>query len=119
MLIDKSILIDILRVGHDTSMRGEGISLRTALERTNYINNRLQFGPNDLLPLIHETRSFVDEWISYSNDKRTAGGWYILHTGEMGTIKDPKLHLYFSSLEEAVAEYVVRELDFWAQVPRK
>ena len=52
----------------------------------------------------------------YSEDKRTSGGWYVRETGEIGQVDDPNSRMHFATIEEAVAEYVVRELDFWATV---
>ncbi len=109
-------LLAILNIGKDTSMRGEGVSLRQALSRVNYLDVRRQFNSHDLLPLIHAQRQFIDQWIMYSADKRTMGGWYVTEAGEVGQVDNPKSRMYFASIEEAVAEYVVRELDFWVTV---
>ncbi len=109
-------LIAILRIGHDTSMRGEGVSLKQALSRVDYLEIRKLFDPNDLVPLIKENREFIDQWIMYSEDKRTSGGWYITEAWEVGQVDDPNGITHFASGEEAVAEYVVKELDFWASV---
>ena len=110
----ESQLLAILRIGHDTSARGAGISLREALERTQYLAIRGSFGPIDLLALIKGHPALIGEWISYSEDKRTSGGWYLTKQGEVGMVGSAKERKLFDSLEVAVAEYVVRELDFWA-----
>ena len=118
-MIDREAqLLAILRVGHDTSMRGPGISLRDALTHTHYRNLRPGFGPGDLLPLIRLHTELVEEWILYSADKRTDGGWYLLEQGEIGQVGVPQSRMNFDSMEQAVAEYVVRELDFWAQLSK-
>ena len=59
-------------------------------------------------------RELLEGWFAYSEDKRTSGGWYLLRSGEIGRVGDPESQMQFESLAEAVAEYVVRELDFWA-----
>jgi hypothetical protein len=108
-------LFQILRVGHDTSMRGAGLSMREALQKCHYIQLRNSFGPEDLLPLIRADRSLVTQWIMYSEDKRTSGGWYLIEsTREVGTFGPPPESFTFRSIDEAVAQYVVRELDFWS-----
>lgn len=107
-------LLRILRIGHETSMRGAGISLVEALARAHFKELRAAFGPRDLLPLIKANRALAEEWLAYSEDKRTSGGWYLLKPGEIGQVGAPDSRMRFDSLEEAVAEYVVRELDFWA-----
>jgi len=107
-------LLEILRIGHETSMRGEGLSLREALTRTHYEDWRSVFGADDLRPVLEARRELCEEWFVYSEDKRTSGGWYLLRSGEIGRVGDPQSKMNFASPEEAVAEYVVRELDFWA-----
>lgn len=109
-------LLAILRIGHDTSIRGEGVSLRQALSRADYLEVRRQFGPQDFLPLLQARRELIEQWIMYSQDKRTSGGWYVTEEGEVGQVDDPNSRMRFASVEEAVAEYVVRELDFWSTV---
>lgn len=113
----QSELLAILGVGHIVSIRGEGISRKEALARVDYAAVRPQFTPIDLVPLIQAHREFIDQWLWYSEDKRTSGGWYITEAGEVGQIDDyPGGGRRFASIEQAVAEYVVRELDFWAAV---
>jgi hypothetical protein len=109
-------LLAILRIGHDTSMRGEGLSLRDALTRTRYRELRQEFQESDLLRHLQADASLVDEWLAYSEDKRTEGGWFLLRTALVGQIRRPAESIQFSSLENAVAAYVIRELDFWASI---
>jgi hypothetical protein len=109
-------LLKILRIGHDTSMRGAGLSLRDALRLTRYRELREGFQESDLLPLLKAHPAVVEEWLAYSEDKRTSGGWYVLRDGQMGQVDAPAALTQFPSIEEAVAAYVVRELDFWANI---
>jgi hypothetical protein len=111
-------LLEILKIGHETSMRGQGISLREALAHTNYGDLRSNFGPRELRPLINADPSLVEQWIAYSEDKRTSGGWYLTEEGEIGQVGKPESRMRFDSIEEAVAEYVVLELDFWAALDK-
>ena len=110
-------LLGILSIGHDTSMRGEGISLRDALHRTDYSSVRDRFDAKDLVPLVRANPKFVDQWIAYSEDKRTSGGWWIcLDPPSIGQVKASGSSIPFKTADEAIAEYVVRELDFWVTV---
>lgn len=104
----------ILRIGHDTSMRGEGLSLRDALARAEYTACRRHFGPEELRSIIAAHPSLVEEWLAYSEDKRLTDGWYVLRDGELGQVLKPASRLRYASIQEAVAEFVVRELDFWS-----
>jgi hypothetical protein len=109
--MDLDSQLQILRIGHDTSVRGAGISLREAIGRARYEELRPNFGPTDLLPLIRKNSSLANEWAAYSEDKRTSGGWYLTNC-EIGQATSDE-NLIFLSIEEAVANNVVRELDFW------
>jgi hypothetical protein len=113
-------LLKILEVGHDTSLRGGGLSLLDALQGCQYLRLRSSIDADDLLPLIRADRSIARQWILYSNDKRTTGGWYLAQeTCEVGTLGDPPQSVVCPSIEEAVALYVIRELDFWSNYTRK
>ena len=107
-------LLAILRIGHDMSMGGEGISLRDALARTRYRALRAKIAPAHVLRLVKSNPALVREWLDYSADKRTDGGWYLTAAGEVGTLRGGGRK--FRSLEEATAEFVLRELDFWASL---
>jgi hypothetical protein len=111
-----SDLLIILRIAHDTSMRGAGVSLRDALSLTAYRELRPQFGESDLLPYLRDHPALIEDWLLYSYDKRTDGGWYLLQDGTIGEIGRIAQATRFPSLEQAVAAYVVRELDFWANL---
>ena len=116
LILKENQLIKILKIGHETSIRGKGISLGEALHRTNYKELRNSFGPKDLLPLLKKYPNLCKEWILYSDDKRTSGGWYLKENGEIGQVTNPGSQVNFDLLSEAVAEYIVRELDFWINV---
>jgi len=114
--MDPSELVGILRIGHETSMRGAGISLKDALARTRYSAVRRTFRAADLIPLIKADPAIARQWVLYSMDKRTSGGWYLTERGEIGKLRRDSNSMQFDSMEEAVAEYVVRELDYWARI---
>jgi hypothetical protein len=106
-------LLAILRIAHDTSRRGDGISLVEALDRTHYFELRPQFEARDLLPFLQADPELVRQWVAYSEDKRTSGGWWIRQElREVGRFTQRgEEKATFGTLAEAVAEYVVRELD--------
>jgi hypothetical protein len=109
-------LLDILGIARETSMQGVGISLREALHRTRYRDLRAGLQEADLLCLLRTHPALGKDWIEYSEDKRTSGGWYILRNGEIGQVDQATARVRFASIEEAVAAYVLRELDFWVNV---
>lgn len=115
MSVDKTRLQAILGIAHATSIGGAGLSLREALRVTGYADHRASFAAADLQPIIAAQPVLVEQWLSYSEDKRTTGGWYITRDGEIGRVLQPTTRRTFSTIQDAVAEYVVLELDFWAR----
>ena len=110
-------LLSILRIGHDASIRGEGLALRDALARTEYSKLRTQFGPAELIHLLRLNRGLIQQWLMYSEDKRTSGGFWIDEkTFEVGSLGAPDSTVRYESIEAAVAQYVLCELDFWSEV---
>jgi len=81
---------------------------------TSYKKLRPNFASRDLLPLIAANPDIMEQWILYSADKRASSGWYLLEDGRIGQVEPETAPIRFASLEEGVAEYVVRELDFWS-----
>lgn len=118
MPISESALFEILRIGHATSIRSsEGLSLNQALARAGYATLRSQIDREGILSLLRKHPRLVDEWVMYSEDKRTSGGWYIrAEEFEIGRVGLPDSEIKFARLDEAVAEYVLRELDYWAGI---
>jgi hypothetical protein len=112
-MISNADLVKILAIGHDTSMRGEGISLHEAISRSNYVNLRNKFDYKNLIQIIEINRDLITEWELYSMDKRTEGGFY-LKDDEIGSV-DVGCIERISNKPELVAKYVIRELDFWAK----
>src|SRR5580692_8763508 len=106
----------ILGIGHATSMRGAGISMREALKVEGYAEHRPRFSATELRPIIADHPELIEQWLSYSKDKRTDGGWYIRRDGKIGRFLKPATERQYANIQEAVAEYVVLELDFWAHI---
>ena len=111
---EEASLLQILRIAHDVSMRGAGISITEALHRSNYRRIRSSLRACVLLPLLDENPDLVEAWLSFSEDKRTTGGWYLLRTGEIGRVTPHEVLPRRQSLSEAIADYALLELDFWA-----
>ena len=116
MSVSDSHLWAVLRIGHDTSMRGEGISLIEALRRTDYRRLRESFNVKDLQRLLCADSALIEQWIAYSEDKRTGGWWLRPEPPAIGRTFAPHADIQFETIEEATAEYVLRELDYWSNL---
>jgi hypothetical protein len=90
-------LVKILRIGHDTSVRGAGLSLREALRQARYRELRAGFQESDLTlaAVVRANPTFVEQWLAYSEDKRTSGGWYVLRDGQVGQVDVPSTLIQF------------------------
>lgn len=117
MRISDEQLLGVLRIGHDTSIGGEGISLRDALSRSRYGQLRKDFGPSDLVPHLRANPELIDQWMTYCDDKRTTGGYWVSDDSfTVGSLEDPDAKAEFGSLDEAMAAFIILELDFWLAV---
>lgn len=95
-------------VGRDVSIRGEGISMKTALERINYKSIRKKISVDDLIPLIEKTPSLIEDWIMFSEDKRTNGGY--------GLNREKTESLSTKEQFKMTANYILKELDYWSEI---
>jgi len=110
-------LMAILRIAHEVSGSGGGEALRPALGRTGYATHRPNFTASEVRALLAAHPQLLEDWLAYSEDKRTEGGWYVLRDGEIGQVLKPASQRSYASIEEAVAQFIVRELDHWAGLP--
>ncbi|MHC5058728.1 MAG: hypothetical protein ACYTKD_29065 [Planctomycetota bacterium] len=112
MSVRKPQLDKILRIAHETSMRGAGLSLMQALAESGYSEARRELQARDFLPLLQANSQYLAQWVLFSEDKRTSGGWYLIEDPpEIGRLHHSEDTIRFATLEEAVAEFVVHELD--------
>jgi hypothetical protein len=110
----------ICRIGHDSSVRGQGLSLRQLLADTRYRELRGRVDHGILMQHLVERPELAQHWLMYSEDKRTSGGWYLTTKGsewEVGRLdagSRPIDQRRYGSSVEACASYILLELDFWA-----
>jgi hypothetical protein len=119
-VISSEDLERICRIGHDSSMRGQGLPLRQLLADTRYRELRGRIDHGILMQHLVERPDLAQQWLMYSEDKRTSGGWYLTTKGpewEVGRLdagKGPIDQRGYGSGVEACASYILLELDFWA-----
>ena len=93
---------------------GPGASLRDALQRAGYAQSRPAITAQDVRALLAAHPPLVEAWLAYSQRKETADGWYVLPDAEIGQLQRPSAQRHFATIEEAVAEFIIRELDHHA-----
>jgi len=115
-MIEDERLLQILLIAHRTSMRGEGVSLRQALADAEYRTLRPDLAVNDIRRVLDSHSELIDQWVRYSEDKRTDGGWYLKASdSSIGSLAE-RAEIRFGSVADAVANYAIRELDFWSGI---
>src|SRR5690606_12261780 len=103
-------LRSVLDIARAASIRGEGRAVDEALERSPYRQIRADLVVADLFEILHREPDLVEQWLAYSEDKRTTGGWYVERDGGIGRVGEPESREVSDSVPRAVAEYVLREL---------
>jgi hypothetical protein len=92
--------------------RMTGRALRDLIAEAHYIELRPHLSRDDLATHLAKHPGLVLTWLRYSEDKRTSGGWYLLHPASgwlVGRLGGRELR--FGSGPEACAEFILRELD--------
>jgi hypothetical protein len=107
-------LMAILRIAQQVSGEDAGLPLEKALAQTGYAAYRPHFDAGDVRALLESHPALLEQWLAYAEDKRTDQGWYVLRDSEIGQVTNPTAQRSYATIDEAVAEFVVRELDFWA-----
>ena len=107
-------LIAILRIAGQVCAGDGAISMEEALVRAGYAAYRPSFDAADVRALLQAHPALLEQWLAYAEDKRTDQGWYVLRDGEIGQLRRPTAQRSYATIDEAVAQFVVRELDFWA-----
>lgn len=51
--------------------------MHDALERVRYLSHVSQTTGGDLVELLPQHPELIDDWVAYSQDKCTSGGWYL------------------------------------------
>jgi hypothetical protein len=106
-------LMPILRIAQRIT-GADAVPLADALRRAGYAAARPHLGAGEIRAALLAHPSLVEEWLAYSQDKQTTQGWYVLRDGEIGQLLRPASQRSFTSIEEAVAEFIIRELDHQA-----
>jgi hypothetical protein len=90
--------------------------MREALKVAGYAGLRPSLTAAELRPVIADHPELIEQWMSCSKDKRTDGGWYIRRNGNIGRVLKPATMRQYATIQDAVAEFVMLELDFWAHI---
>ena len=109
-------LLAILVIAHDFSGR-----LGQLIDESAYQALRPHIEQSQLFAILQAEPAIVEDWSSYSQDKRTSSGWGFGSSQDGGWLVDGPdgIRKQFTVREEACASFVLHELDFWAAVEAK
>ena len=95
------------------------LSLIDLLKGASYTRFRREVTAHELADYLRRHPELVEEWLRYSEDKRTSDGWYFGTNGRRSWIGQvgPTMPEYFDAPETACAEYILRELDSMGRWP--
>jgi hypothetical protein len=94
-------------------VRRTGRSVADVVRASGYAQLRGQFAPRDLAAYLRARPEVVDQWVGYSEDKRTSDGWYLRPPYSIGRItsESPPMHeVKHADLAAACAAFIVAEL---------
>jgi hypothetical protein len=115
MSLQESGVIAALNIARATSIAGGGMSLAKAMEQTKI--DFFELTAPVVRAVLLSQPNYIEDWVRYSQDKRTNGGWYLDGSAHLvGNLEGEETK--FDSIILATAEYIVCELQFWANIQR-
>jgi len=115
-------ILKILSIAHDHSREGSGIPLRDLISRSGVADLRSKITNAALTSVLANRPELAVDWCRFSEDKRTSGGWHLVHegaswiVGRLGSALVQDERTASPSLTSACAEFARKELDFWAAI---
>jgi hypothetical protein len=113
----ENILSRICRIPEELSLPGSKASMYSIVNSIDYKNIRSSIDEETLSLFIHSHIEVVQNWIYYSEDKRTSSGWFFTAIGngwEVGRLMlDGNITAKgeYTSAANACAAFILRELD--------
>jgi hypothetical protein len=114
MRIDDQQILAISRLGHDILWRGDGLSLHAIFTVSGHVDLIDKISRSRLVRLLKTQPKVHQQWIKYGENKPTnRGHWISSKALEVGNFESPDCCVRYGSLQEAVAEFIIRELAYW------
>ena len=108
------IINKILRIVKD--FNNSTVSIHDLLEQTKYSKHANQISEHDLYTKLKASPGIVNDWFSYSEDKRTDRGWYIKQINKntfiVGFLDETgKKEFKYRDKLKACAKFIKHEID--------
>lgn len=111
MALDPSIIAALCQLPR--SYRAGVHSLRDLVAASGFGTIRDSITSQDLRPFLERHADLIDDWIRWSEDKRTREGWYISPAGNgahVGYVGESEPARYIAPLAEACAQFILHEV---------
>ena len=113
MASQEADILTVLGIAKATLTPGTGVSLSKAMQEANV--DFFELTTPVVLDGLKSHPALVEDWVQFSQGKRTSGGWYLNESdNSVGNLDGEKIEC--ESLNHATAEYIVRELQYWWSV---
>ena len=120
MIAPHDQILSVLSIAHDhsTICGGRGLSLSDLIEETGYRALRPCVEVAHLAAVLREKPQIIDDWLTYSGDKRTSYGYGFGSSSAGGWVVDgPDGNCgQFASASDGCAAFVLLELDYWVAI---
>ena len=94
-------------------LRRSGKSVHRLVEESGIHAELHQFTERAILDVLRSAPELVADWLGYSQDKRTSGGWYLIEEDNnryvVGAIDGERVG--FDDANAACASFIIREFD--------
>lgn len=105
-----------------TSLSRRDVSTYAILEQSGYFERHADVTPELLAEILASDASLVDDWLAFSENKRTSSGWYFCQAATgftVGLVNDAGSrvdeHTYRDRIE-ACAEFIKKEVEDMRQL---
>lgn len=111
------VIAKLIHLPREFKMRGN-VSIFSLLKESGYFEVHNLISPEEIRSALAIEPEYVDEWLAYSEDKRTSQGWYFLRdegggyvVGYFNSLSGDKLRTKYVDQLEACTNFIKKEVD--------
>jgi hypothetical protein len=86
------------------------------LRQAGYAQARAGVEAADVQGVLAAYPALRDAWLGYAEAKTSPDGWYVTRDAEVGQLARPAAQRRFASIDAAVAQFILHELDYHAGI---
>ncbi len=86
------------------------------LRKAGYAQARPTLEVADVESVLASYPALREAWLGYAEAKTSPEGWYVTRDAEVGQLSRPAAQRRFASIDAAVAQFILHELDYHAGI---